>query len=117
MPEQAKIIYCHCAYAQVVPKAVKEQVLQQLAESDVPFEAVADLCEMSAKNDPMLKSLCDGGKVKIAACYPRAVRWLLSSAGVTLPEAGAEVINMRVEPAEKVVAALIGDSAPATEAQ
>jgi hypothetical protein len=116
MSAPAKIIYCHCAYAQVVPKAVKEQVLQRLAESDVPFEAVADLCEMSAKNDPMLKTLCDGGNLKIAACYPRAVRWLLSSAGVTLPNAGAEVINMRVEPADKVITALLGEGFKAREA-
>jgi hypothetical protein len=116
MPDDAKIIYCHCAYAQVVPKAVKEQVLQQLAESGRAFEAVADLCEMSAKNDPMLKDLCAGGNLKIAACYPRAVRWLLASAGVNLPEAGAEVINMRVEPAEKVVFALLGEGFKAREA-
>ena len=77
---------------------------------------MADLCEMSAKNDPMLKTLCDVPKLKIAACYPRAVRWLLSSAGVTLPEAGAEVINMRVEPAEKVVSALLGEGFKAREA-
>src|ERR1041385_6391414 len=71
-----RILYCHCAYAQVVPKEVKEAVLKKLCESGVSFEAVAELCEMSARRDPALKRLAEGGAVKIAACYPRAVKWL-----------------------------------------
>ena len=51
MPE-SRILYCHCAYAKVVPEETKEQVLEQLADSGVAFEAVADLCEMSARKDP-----------------------------------------------------------------
>jgi len=38
------IIYCHCQYAQIIPQEVKEAVLRQLAESDLEFDAVADLC-------------------------------------------------------------------------
>jgi len=47
MDEDTRILYCHCAYAQVVPKEVKEAVLKKLCESGVAFDAVADLCEMS----------------------------------------------------------------------
>ena len=116
MPSPAKIIYCHCAYAQVVPKDVKEQVLKSLVESGVEFEAVADLCEMSAKNDPMLKQLVNGEPVKIAACYPRAVRWLFAAAGATMPTQGTEVVNMRVETADRVAFALLGDGFKPREA-
>ena len=108
-PQQPRILYCHCAYAQVLPKDVKEDVLRQLAASGVAFDAVPDLCEMSAKGDPSLKQLAMGGNVKIAACYPRAVKWLFAAAGTPLPDDGVEVINMRVEPADKVVAAVLGD--------
>jgi hypothetical protein len=107
--EPSRILYCHCAYAQVVPKEVKEEVLRQLSASGVAFDAVPDLCEMSAKGDPSLARLAAGGNVKIAACYPRAVKWLFNAAGTPLPEAGVEVINMRVEPAEKVVFAILGE--------
>jgi hypothetical protein len=92
-----------------VPKEVKEEVLRQLSASGVAFDAVPDLCEMSAKGDPSLARLAAGGNVKIAACYPRAVKWLFNAAGTPLPEAGVEVINMRVEPAEKVVFAILGE--------
>src|SRR3569623_970100 len=73
--QSPRILYCHCAYAQVVPKPVKEQVLQVLSDSGVPFEAVPDLCSLSAARDPSLAQLASGEELKIAACYPRAVRW------------------------------------------
>jgi len=107
MEKTARILYCHCAYATVVPKEVKEEVLSKLAASGVAFDAVADLCEMSARNDPALKELAADGPVKIAACYPRAVKWLFNSAGVSLPE-GIDILNMRVESAESVVKAILG---------
>lgn len=103
-----RILYCHCNYAQVVPREVKEAVLRDLCARGVAFEAVADLCEMSARKDPALKRLSDssGGPVKIAACYPRAVKWLFASAGASLTEESAEVLNMRTLPAGEVIEAL-----------
>jgi hypothetical protein len=124
MNQQPRILYCHCAYAQVLPKDVKEEVLRQLTASGVAFDAVPDLCEMSARQDPSLKQLAAtadgedaGGGVKIAACYPRAVKWLFAAAGTPLPENGVEIVNMRVEPAEKVVAAVLGDRLAAAVAE
>lgn len=106
MSMPARILYCNCTYAQVVPKEVKATVLKKLCESGAAFEAVADLCEMSARQDPALKRLADGGTVKIAACYPRAVKWLFAAAKAPLPADGTEILNMRVQSAEEVVAAL-----------
>ena len=101
-----RILYCHCQYAQVVPPEVKAAVVRKLAESGVAFDAVADLCEMSARQDPSLQRLADGGAVKIAACFPRAVKWLFHAAKADLPLDTAEVLNMRVQSAEEVCAAL-----------
>lgn len=102
-----RILYCHCQYAQVVPKEVKDAVLRKLCEASVEFEAVADLCEMSARRDPALKRLADGGEVKIAACFPRAVKWLFHQAGAPLAITTTEVLNMRVQGAEEVCNALL----------
>jgi hypothetical protein len=55
-----------------------------------------------------LNELAAGGDVKIVACYPRAVKWLFNAAGVKLPESGVEVLNMRTEPAEKIVNVILG---------
>jgi hypothetical protein len=108
METPCRILYCHCSYAQVVPRDVKEEVLRRLAESGRSFDAVADLCEMSARKDPALAELAAGGDVKIVACYPRAVKWLFNAAGVKLPESGLEVLNMRTEPAEKICDVILG---------
>ncbi len=112
MPNDARILYCHCAYAQVVPADVKDEVLRRLAESGVAFDAVADLCELSAKRDPALAQFVqgigqDGAQLRLAACYPRALRWLFNAAGVPWPEAGLDVANMRTESAEQVVQVLL----------
>ena len=111
MSDSTRILYCHCAYAKVVPPEVKAAVLQRLSASGVAFDAVADLCEMSAKKDPTLRRLATSGPVKIAACFPRAVKWLFHAAGTPLPEEGIEVRNMREEGAEEVIAALLGNQA------
>jgi hypothetical protein len=100
-----RILYCHCQYAQVVPVEVKEAVLRKLSDSGIAFDAVADLCELSARQDPSLKELA-AGPVKIAACFPRAVKWLFHTAKADLPLDSAEVINMRVESADNIIAAL-----------
>lgn len=102
-----RILYCRCAYAQVVPEEVKDAVLDGLAATGVSFEAVPDLCEMAARRDPHLHSLARAaGGLKIAACWPRAVRGLFALADASLPEEGVEVFNMRTDTAEAVLAGL-----------
>lgn len=101
-----RILYCHCRYAQVVPPATKEAVLRSLCESGLGFEAVPDLCELSARRDPALERLARSGALKIAACYPRAVKWLFANAGSPLVAQDTEVLNMRTLPAEDIAAAL-----------
>jgi hypothetical protein len=103
------ILYCNCTYAQVIDPAVKAAVLRQLCDSGQSFEAVADLCEMSARKDPALKRLAAGQCVKIAACYPRAVKWLFASAAAPLDPAKTEVLNMRESPAPTIVERLLAE--------
>jgi hypothetical protein len=101
-----RILFCNCTYANVVPPEVKTAVLRKLCESGLAFDAVADLCELSARKDPALGSIAQGGPVKVAACFPRAVKWLFASAGAPLPQDAAEVLNMRVQTAEEITAGL-----------
>lgn len=152
MSEPIRILYCNCTYAKVVPEAVKQQVLDGLCRAGIPFESVADLCEMSAQRDPAMKRLAAGtGEIppivrrqtpaeagaeadqnpesqtpesqapesqsepvsdrpptlKIAACYPRAVKWLFHAAHAPLG-VDAKVSNMRTDSAEAVLKELLG---------
>lgn len=101
------ILYCHCRYAQVVPPEVKAGVLKQLCDSNLPFEAVPDLCELSARRDPALRRLAAAGPLKIAACFPRAVKWLFSAANAPLVLETTEVLNMRTLSAADIGASLL----------
>lgn len=102
-----RIVYCNCSFARVLAPEAKTRVLDGLASSGLAFDAVPDLCEMSARKDPALVQIAEGD-VTIAACYPRAVRWLFSAAGAPLDAERAKVLNMRSDSPESVLDALVG---------
>ena len=127
-----RILFCNCTYAQIIPKAVKSEVLRGLVDSGVAFDAVADLCEMSARKDPELVQLSkitsdengDGEdartELRIAACFPRAVHWLFHAASAPLPSEHVEVLNMRDAKSGEVLEGLLegfpgGESAAHTD--
>lgn len=101
-----RILYCHCAFARVVPANVKNAVLERLASSSAEFEAVPDLCEMSARRDPRLAELAPTDSLRVAACFPRAVRGLFEAAGTPLAPS-VQILNMRVDSAETVADELL----------
>ena len=109
--DATRILYCRCAYAQVVPAAVKDAVLEGLAAAGRGFEMVPDLCEMAARRDPHLAELARGDRpLTIVACWPRAVQGLFVLADATLPKEGVEILNMRTDTAETVLAGVLADS-------
>jgi hypothetical protein len=101
------LLYCHCKYAQVLPDEVKRATLKALSDSGQPFEAVPDLCELSARRDPALARIAAAGPVKIAACFPRAVKWLFHSAGAPLSPDQTEIVNLRTLSAQDATAAML----------
>ena len=106
--DTVRVLYCRCAYAQVVPPAVKDAVLAGLADAGRGFEMVSDLCEMAARRDPHLAELASGpGPLRIAACWPRAVQGLFVLADAPLPQQGVEILNMRTDTAEAVLAGML----------
>lgn len=116
MNGSSRILYCHCAFAKVVPAEVKTAVLNGLSAAGVEFDAVPDLCEMAARHDVRLQEIAGQSPLDVAACYPRAVKWLFASAGAPLPaEQPVRIWNMRVEPADAILNGLL-DRAPSTGA-
>lgn len=102
---QPRIVYCNCSFARILAPDVKLRVLDGLAQSGLAFDAVPDLCEMSARKDPALVQIAEG-EVTIVACYPRAVNWLFSAAGAPLDPERSRILNMRSDTAEAVLAAI-----------
>ena len=112
MGDAGRVLYCHCARGNAVPTEVRRAVLERLSASGVAFDAVPDLCEMSARKDPALKRFAESGDVRIAACFPRAVRWLFHAGGAPLPAEGVEVLNMRARRVEDVISRLLAEVTP-----
>jgi hypothetical protein len=104
---RTRVLFCNCAFANVVPPEVKSRVLDKLCDSNVTFHAVGDLCDLAARRDPALRSMAQGDSLRIAACFPRAVRCLFQTAGVPLDEQRVEVLNMRTESADHIVSRLL----------
>ncbi|MBU0638695.1 MAG: hypothetical protein KKB50_07515 [Planctomycetes bacterium] len=110
MKQSRRILYCDCARAAVLPPQVKREVLEQLKTAGVAFEAVSDLCELAARRDARLARIAGAEQVRIAACYPRAVRWLFHAAGAPLDGADVAVYNMRQQSAAEVTDGLLRDA-------
>ena len=111
-----RVLYCHCANAKIIPAATKAAVLEGLNGAHVEFEAVPDLCEMAARGDARLRDFASAPELTVAACYPRAVKWLFASAGASLPEATTKVWNMRVEAPEAVIEGVLNSGVRRREA-
>lgn len=108
MSKTVMVLFCNCAYSQIVPQKVKNQVLSALAESGLEFEVVQDLCELAAKKDLKLKRWAEADVIKIVACYSRAVKWLFNAAEAPLKDSNVEFLNMRTSTAKEIILSLPG---------
>jgi hypothetical protein len=89
-----KKVYCNCTYAKIIDAEVKSAVLERISASGEEVTCLPDICEMAARKDPELAKVFTG-KVKLAACYERSVKWLCHKGGIEINEDDVEVINMR----------------------
>lgn len=105
MSEKLNILYCHCKYARVVEKNVKDGVLDGLSASGVSFHAAPDLCEMASRKDSMMNQRAKAGDLHIIACYPRAVKALYKQAGFDYPD-DITIHNMREETPDQILETL-----------
>lgn len=105
------ILFCNCAYKDIIPEETKSAVSSGLADPGVEVLGVPDLCELAAARDPRLQKVCKGKELTIIACYPRAIRWLLRWAGVDLDTEGVRVLNMRSSGADEILAQCLPGSA------
>jgi len=97
-----KVLFCHCAYTDILPYSKKRAVLCSLANADVDLIEVKDLCELAARKDPDLIQHLMADELTVIACHHRAVRWLLESAGVDQPER-IDLLDMRTSDAESIL--------------
>lgn len=112
MIETDNILVCACQFSSAVPAPTVRRVLEALESSGAEFCVVDDLCRMAAQRDGRLEQFAKSGSITIAACFPRAVKWLFHAAGVALPEEDVNILNMRTRGPESIVEELIDPAKP-----
>ncbi len=100
------ILFCHCAHARIIPEERKSLILAGLTARGVPYRSIPDLCGLAAGKAPVLADLARRPGLMIIACHARAVRWLFHHAGAPLQPGRCEVLNMRVQDADDILARL-----------
>jgi Pyruvate/2-oxoacid:ferredoxin oxidoreductase delta subunit len=85
--------------------------MQGLSEAGLAYESVDDLCGAAARNSAAMKRWANESRLCVAACYPRAVRWLFHRAGAALKTDEVRLFNGITEDADAIVAALTQEAA------
>ncbi len=108
MDKTSKILFCGCVHYELTPESVKREILGTLRAEGVDVVAVPDLCRLAGRNDPMLREMVETGPLTIAACYPRAVKWLLYRAGIDTDANEIRIVNMRTGSSADILEELLG---------
>ncbi len=95
MKYSTQIIYCHCAYYDIIPVEQKQQALDFLTKNKLAAQTILDLCQITAQHPEQLNHLKTSDQIIIFACHPRAVRALLNFAGLDLAHKTVKIINLR----------------------
>jgi len=101
--QDSRILYCDCAYAAALAPLLKQDLRQALRESGLSYDAVPDLCELAARKAPLLAELAGASRLAIAACHPRAVKWLFAAGGAPLRDEAVEYLDLREASAEQLL--------------
>jgi NAD-dependent dihydropyrimidine dehydrogenase PreA subunit len=109
MPDTGKdilTIYCNCSYYDFIPEKTRKSILQALTDAGVEFEIVPDLCLLAARSDPVLQKWAKTEKIRIIACFPRAIKWLFNAGGTQLTADNVNFFNMRTKQPEDIITGL-----------
>lgn len=109
------ILFCACAYSDVIPISQKTSVLGRFRAVDKDVRVVPDLCGLAARRDPLLEEVAAAKDLCIVACHPRAVRALFAWAGAPLNPARVRFVNLR-EDEPREASTQLSDAKDSTEA-
>jgi NAD-dependent dihydropyrimidine dehydrogenase PreA subunit len=103
------IVFCRCSHADFVSATEREQLQDALADRGIEVAVVDDLCERAAARDPEIIALAAKKDLRIIACHPRAVQWLLAWADSGIDSSGMTILNLREGLSDAVLASIPGE--------
>lgn len=90
-----KVIFCHCQ-GKIIEPARLEEIEKLLQMSGIQYSKLSDLCNICATQKEEFRQIFSiQDEILIIACYPRAVKMLLSHNEVELKPSQFSVINFR----------------------
>ena len=110
MSQETLVLFCNCTHYELIAQSDKQEVLNSIKMASFNVVLIDDLCGLAAKKDPILKDWVSYDRLKIVACYPRAVKWLFERADAPLDMDKTEFFNMRTDASQVIIEKLIGDS-------
>ena len=102
MPSNASncALVCSCSQRGLIPPASVAAVCSELAAQGWQTKVVPDLCEMATQTPTALREMAETHDFLVAACRPRAARWLLHRAGVPRPVSQIQFQDLRPRSAD-----------------
>jgi NAD-dependent dihydropyrimidine dehydrogenase PreA subunit len=88
-------LVCSCSQRGLIPPAAVDTLCAELATQGWQTKVVPDLCEMATQTPTTLRELAQARDFLVAACRPRAARWLLHLAGVARPVSQIQFQDLR----------------------
>ncbi len=103
------MILCSCEFRSFPDGEEKlGTILSTLESSASPFHLFGDLCGICARSPEKIREIFNShGEVSVIACYPRAVKSLLASTGISLDKVNLSFHNWRTQSAEEILAAIL----------
>ncbi len=111
LANDAPLLFCTCANTELVSAAARSALLSGLSSYPGPILAVADLCRLAALGDARLEEFLRKPGLRIIACEPRAVHWLLTRL-TGEKKTAAQVFNLRRQSAAEILTSLGLEPAP-----
>jgi ferredoxin len=112
-----KVIVCNCK-GNILNVQQLEAIEKKLSGSGIEIYKITDLCGMCATQKEDIRNLFPpSDDVLVIACYPRAVKILLSSAGINGESVHTTIVNARESDIEKnslLIQAFLKDNKQAT---
>lgn len=112
MINENRILVCRCSDCGIGSDTARKEVLEGLRKRGIPFSEVGDLCLLAANRDASLKTFSDNHPLTVVACHPRAVRWLLAAAGVTVTDDKLQILDLCDMSAQEILAKIPDTATP-----
>ncbi len=103
MKEVKMILYCKCAGGDLVVADVSLKISNYLAESGLEYMEVQDFCAQVSLSETWIKELDSSSSLSVIACYPRTIKWLFHSYGISVKDWNITYFNIREQNADDII--------------